>query len=76
VPATSWGGPGIIILKLLAVILLVLLNGFFVASEFAIVKVRASQLDALVVKGTRAVLNMWSANGRPIITASAASYLS
>jgi CBS domain containing-hemolysin-like protein len=51
VPATSWEAPGIIILKLLAVILLVLLNGFFVASEFAIVKVRASQLDALIVKG-------------------------
>ena len=50
-PATSWEAPGIIILKLLAVILLVLLNGFFVASEFAIVKVRASQLDALAVKG-------------------------
>src|SRR5262249_48980870 len=33
--------------KLLAVVFLVLLNGFFVASEFAIVKVRASQLDAL-----------------------------
>ena len=30
---------------------LVLLNGFFVASEFAIVKVRASQLDALVEEG-------------------------
>jgi CBS domain containing-hemolysin-like protein len=51
VPATSWEAPGIIILRLLAVILLVLLNGFFVASEFAIVKVRASQLDALIVKG-------------------------
>jgi magnesium and cobalt exporter, CNNM family len=47
-PATSWNVPGIIFLKLLAVIFLVLLNGFFVASEFAIVKVRASQLDALV----------------------------
>jgi CBS domain containing-hemolysin-like protein len=46
-PATSWDVPGIILLKLLAVIFLVLLNGFFVASEFAIVKVRASQLDAL-----------------------------
>jgi CBS domain containing-hemolysin-like protein len=44
---TSWDVPGIIILKLLAVVFLVLLNGFFVASEFAIVKVRASQLDAL-----------------------------
>jgi hypothetical protein len=41
-PATSWDVPGIIFLKLLAVVFLVLLNGFFVASEFAIVKVRAS----------------------------------
>jgi CBS domain containing-hemolysin-like protein len=46
-PATSWDVPGIIFLKLLAVVFLVLLNGFFVASEFAIVKVRVSQLDAL-----------------------------
>jgi CBS domain containing-hemolysin-like protein len=37
-----------VLLKLLTVIFLVLLNGFFVASEFAIVKVRASQLDALI----------------------------
>lgn len=50
VPATSWDVPGIIFLKLLAVVFLVLLNGFFVASEFAIVKVRASQLDALVAQ--------------------------
>src|SRR6201987_2509468 len=46
-PATSWDVPGIIFLKLLAVVFLVLLNGFFVASEFAIVKVRASQVDSL-----------------------------
>jgi CBS domain containing-hemolysin-like protein len=51
VPATSWESPGIIICKLLAVAALVLLNGFFVASEFAIVKVRASQLDALAAQG-------------------------
>ena len=30
---------------------LVLLNGFFVAAEFALVKVRATQLDSLVAKG-------------------------
>jgi CBS domain containing-hemolysin-like protein len=52
-PATSWDGPGIIILKILAIVFLVLLNGFFVASEFAIVKVRASQLDALATHGVR-----------------------
>jgi hypothetical protein len=50
-PATSWDVPGIIFLKLLAVVFLVLLNGFFVASEFAIVKVRASQLNALDAQG-------------------------
>jgi hypothetical protein len=50
-PAISWDAPGIIFLKLLAVVFLVLLNGFFVASEFAIVKVRSSQLDALAARG-------------------------
>ncbi len=38
-------------LPLLAVVFLVLLNGFFVASEFAIVKVRSSQLDDLAARG-------------------------
>ncbi|HEY0792871.1 MAG TPA: hemolysin family protein [Chthoniobacterales bacterium] len=36
---------------LLVILLLVLLNGFFVASEFALVKVRTSQLDALEEEG-------------------------
>lgn len=36
-----------ILLKLATILFLVLLNGFFVASEFAIVKVRSSQLHAL-----------------------------
>lgn len=45
----------IIILKILAVLILVLLNGFFVASEFAIVKIRDTQLQPLVKQGkTRA----------------------
>ena len=34
-------------------IFLVLLNGFFVAAEFSIVKVRASQVDIKVAKGSR-----------------------
>jgi CBS domain containing-hemolysin-like protein len=46
-----WDAPGVIFLKLLAIGSLVALNGFFVASEFAIVKVRASQLDALAAHG-------------------------
>src|SRR6266480_2543914 len=38
-------------LKLLVIGVLVALNGFFVACEFAIVKVRSSQLDTLVEEG-------------------------
>ncbi len=43
----------IIILKFLAVAFLVLLNGFFVAAEFALVKIRETQLDTLVAKNHR-----------------------
>ncbi len=42
-----------VVLKLLAIGALVVLNGFFVGCEFAIVKVRSSQLDALVDEGNR-----------------------
>ncbi len=45
---------GAIMLKLLAVLVLVLVNGFFVAAEFALVKIRDSQLDPLIRKGNRA----------------------
>ena len=38
-------------LQLAAVPLLVLLNGFFVAAEFAFVKIRDTQLEALVTRG-------------------------
>ena len=33
-PATRWDRPGVILLQLLAIVFLVALNGFFVASEF------------------------------------------
>jgi CBS domain containing-hemolysin-like protein len=42
----------IVALKLAAVLLLVLLNGFFVACEFAIVKVRSTQLRVLAQQGS------------------------
>src|SRR5256886_694781 len=42
-----------ILLNLLAVGALVLLNGFFVAAELALVKIRDTQLDMLVLKGHR-----------------------
>ena len=51
--AVHWDTPGVIALKLGAILLLVLLNGFFVAAEFALVKVRVSQLEALVDQGVR-----------------------
>jgi CBS domain containing-hemolysin-like protein len=40
-------------LKLLLVVVLVLLNGFFVAAEFALVKIRDTQLVALATAGHR-----------------------
>ncbi|MEO6754721.1 MAG: hemolysin family protein, partial [Chthoniobacteraceae bacterium] len=44
---------GQIALEIFIVVALVLLNGFFVAAEFAMVKVRASQLEALEAEGNR-----------------------
>lgn len=42
-----------IIFNILAIIFLVALNGFFVAAEFAIVKIRNSRLDMLIQEGNR-----------------------
>jgi CBS domain containing-hemolysin-like protein len=47
----NWNAVILVALKILAVFVLVLLNGFFVAAEFALVRVRETQLDALVGKG-------------------------
>src|SRR6202171_6365808 len=47
----QWDSPAIIVGKLAVIFALVVLNAFFVASEFAIVKVRSSQLDALEDEG-------------------------
>jgi CBS domain containing-hemolysin-like protein len=46
-----WDSAISVFLKLLVIAVLVALNGFFVACEFAIVKVRSSQLDALAEEG-------------------------
>ncbi|GAA3410285.1 hemolysin family protein [Paenibacillus hodogayensis] len=43
--------PGPIILNLSLAFILVLLNGFFVAVEFAMVKARSSRIDALALEG-------------------------
>lgn len=47
----DWNLALLIGLKLLAVVVLVLLNGFFVATEFALVKVRATQLEPFASRG-------------------------
>lgn len=49
--ARQWDSGGTIFWQLGVILFLVLLNGFFVASEFAIVKVRGSQLEALEAEG-------------------------
>ncbi len=49
--ARQWDSPGVIIGSLAVILTLVLLNGFFVATEYSLVKVRATQLDPLVEEG-------------------------
>jgi CBS domain containing-hemolysin-like protein len=43
----NWNDAILVVLKILAVLALVLLNGFFVAAEFALVRIRETQLDTL-----------------------------
>src|SRR5580658_21827 len=40
-------------LRLLGLLVIVLVNGFFVAAEFAFVKLRDTQLDPLILRGHR-----------------------
>jgi CBS domain containing-hemolysin-like protein len=49
----EFASPSVVILNALIILALVFLNGFFVASEFALVKVRSSQLDALEDEGNK-----------------------
>ena len=45
-----------ITIKLLAIVLLIALTAFFVASEFAIVKVRSSRINQLIEEGHKNAL--------------------
>ncbi len=45
--------PGEVAWKMAVIMFFVLLNGFFVAAEFAIVKVRSSQIDSLIEAGKK-----------------------
>lgn len=47
----------IIIINVIIVILLVFMNGFFVATEFAMVKVRKSRIETLALEGNRNAKN-------------------
>src|SRR5712675_2410353 len=49
----NWDAVILNALKVVAVLVLVLLNGFFVAAEFALVRIRETQLDMLVARGQR-----------------------
>jgi len=51
--STEFDSPEVVLLRLAVILFLVLLNGFFVASEFAMVKVRSSQLDTLIDQGVK-----------------------
>src|SRR5436190_17742909 len=48
---SHWDPPMLIVGKLAAIAALVALNAFFVACEFSVVKVRTTQLDALLEEG-------------------------
>src|ERR1700746_2749249 len=49
----QWDPPMVLVGKLLAISVLVLLNGFFVAAEFALVKIRTSHLKTMAASGTK-----------------------
>lgn len=49
----DWNTLFFLLLKIVAVIFLVFLNGFFVATEFALVKVRVTQLETTAATGHR-----------------------
>ena len=53
----TWNlGSSELIWSILAILFFVLLNAFFVAAEFAIVKVRSTQLDELVEEGHKSAI--------------------
>jgi CBS domain containing-hemolysin-like protein len=53
VVARHWDPPLVLLAKLVAVVALVLLSGFFVVAEFALVKIRDSQLKTLAAEGVK-----------------------
>ena len=54
----EWPTAGWSILSISSVIVLVLANGFFVASEFALVAVRKSRIESLALEGDKAAIRL------------------
>ncbi|MEO5860246.1 MAG: hemolysin family protein [Pyrinomonadaceae bacterium] len=54
----EWPTAGWSILSISSVIFLVLANGFFVASEFALVAVRKSRIESLALEGDKAAIRL------------------
>jgi len=54
----EWPTAGWSILSISSVILLVLANGFFVASEFALVAVRKSRIESVALEGDKAAIRL------------------
>ena len=50
---TEWDSGDEILFKMFTILLIVLVNAFFVVSEFSLVKIRGTQLDALIEEGDR-----------------------
>src|ERR1700677_1225591 len=51
--ATEWDSGEKVIFNLLTIMLIVAVNAFFVVSEFSLVKIRGTQLDALIEDGDK-----------------------
>ncbi len=51
-----WEDGGTVMLRIAAIALLVAINGFFVAAEFALVKVRSVQVDVLAEDGSKGAI--------------------
>ena len=56
---TQWDDPATILLNLAGILALVVTNGFFVAAEFSLVKVRTSQLDPLIEEGHKVLVYVY-----------------
>src|SRR3984957_20850544 len=50
---TEWDPGDIVLFKMFTIMLIVLVNAFFVVSEFSLVKIRGTQLDALIEEGDK-----------------------